>query len=299
MKSLNDRQARVDLLEKGILAAARKWDHIRPAYKPYVDGLENLPADGRFLIVGNHTAVASTEIGLILYEVQRHLGIRVRALMDRQFGKLKGFPAEFLAAGGGIVGEPCAAGELMSANEPILVFPGGGREIAKARDELYTLLWGDRAGFARLAAEYDYPIVTAAVVGGDDVYKILTSRDGVWSRVSGRASELLSGRTDMAIQLMRGIGPTLVPRPQRLYARFSAPIDTTRPADVAAEDWVATIRAKTKSTLESDLAELQEIRAGDPFRNLAPWSWGAAVMPPASAAAQSTSATHTEGDVVQ
>jgi hypothetical protein len=174
----------------------------------------------------NHE-VTQRQTGLILYEVQRHLGIRVRALMDRQFGKLKGFPAEFLAAGGGIVGEPRAAGELMSANEPILVFPGGGREIAKARDELYTLLWGDRAGFARLAAEYVYPIVTAAVVGGDDVSAV-----------------------------------------------------SPYPFAHSAIRWHA-------------------IRAGDPFRNLAPWSWGAAVMPPASAAAQSTSATHTEGDVVQ
>jgi 1-acyl-sn-glycerol-3-phosphate acyltransferase len=270
---------RIAVLEKWILAVARAWNWVRPLYKPYVEGLENLPADGRFLLVANHTQSAATEIFLLPYEVHRHIGHKVRPLMDRRFGESKGLPADLLTAAGGIVGSPDGARELMRANEPILVFPGGGREIGKFKNEEYTLLWGDRAGFARLAVEQNYPIVTAATVGGDDVFKILTTRDSWWGRLSSAAADRLVGRADMAMPLFRGVGPTLIPRPQRLYARFSTPISTTRPQGVAAEDWVNTVRSTVKAELETALADLQAIRGGDPFRHLAPWAWRSAVMP--------------------
>lgn len=269
---------RMAVLERGILAAAREWDRVRPIYKPYVEGLDNLPADGRFLLVANHTAFATAEILLIPYEVHRHIGRKVRPLTDKGFGQ-KGLHADVVKAAGAIVGTREGTRALMRANEPILVFPGGAREIAKGKDELYTLLWGDRAGFARLAVEQNYPIVTAAVVGGDDVYKILTTRDGWWGRLNKKVAGLVGGRQDMMIQLMRGIGPTLIPRPQRLYARFSEPIVTTKPDGVSDEDWVATVREKAKSSLEADLADLLEVRRTDPFRHLAPWAWSSAVMP--------------------
>jgi 1-acyl-sn-glycerol-3-phosphate acyltransferase len=272
---------RVEQVERWILELARKWEYVRPIYKPYVEGLENLPADGRFLLVGNHTATASTEILLVPYEVHRQIGYKVRPLTDLHFGRMKGLQADVLKAAGAIIGTPDGTRALMRADEPILVFPGGAREISKGKDELYTLLWGDRAGFARLAVEHNYPIVTAAVVGGDDVYKILTTRHGWWGRLNKAVASLSGARQDMTIQLMRGIGPTLLPRPQRLYARFSEPIDTTKPDGVSSEDWVAKVREMAKSSLEADLADLQRIRSTDPFRHLAPWAWRSAVMPPA------------------
>jgi 1-acyl-sn-glycerol-3-phosphate acyltransferase len=246
--------------------------------KPYVEGLDILPTDGRFLLVGNHT-FGGTEALLIPYAVRRQIGKRVRPLADRQFGNLKGFSAELMAAFGAIVGTPHGARELMDANEPILVFPGGSREVGKGKDELYTLLWGDRAGFARLAVENNYPIVPVALVGGDDVYKILTTRDGRWSRLTRLVSKRLNGRSDAVLPLVRGVGPTLVPRPQRMYLRFSAPIDTTRPKKVSTEKWVATIRGKVKADLESSLADLLRIRKTDPYRHLVPGAWRWAVTP--------------------
>ena len=83
----------------------------------------------------------------------------------------------------------------------------------------------------------------------------------------------------MAMPLMRGIGPTMIPRPQRTYLRFGAPIDTTRPKRAVAEKWVTTVQTTVKTALETDLAELQQIRATDPYRQLAPWARGAAVSP--------------------
>lgn len=108
--------------------------------RPYVDGLENLPPDGRFLLVGNHTQFGS-EVFMIPDAVRRSIGTRVRPLADRNFGRLRGLPADLMAAFGGVIGAPENARELMRHDETILVFPGGGGEIAKFKGEEYTLRW--------------------------------------------------------------------------------------------------------------------------------------------------------------
>jgi len=246
--------------------------------RPYVDGLDNLPRDGRFLLVGNHTQVSAEGL-MVPFFARRAMGRRVRPLADRNFGGMSGLPGDLLAAAGAVVGAPETARELMVHNEPILVFPGGGREIAKFKGEEYILRWQGRSGFARLAVEYSYPIVPVGLFGGDDVYRSMTTREGRWGRLSQSLSERLSGRSDMAIPLMRGIGPTLIPRPQRMYLRFGVPIDTTRPARVAEEKWVATVKQNTQHSLEQILADLLDIRSNDPYRELNPFAWRRATMP--------------------
>jgi 1-acyl-sn-glycerol-3-phosphate acyltransferase len=261
-------------------ALDRIQDGIAPVIdlsRPYVSGLDTLPADGRFLLVGNHTQFVGGEVLLIPHFVRRAIGARVRPLADRRFGEQPGLGRDLMTAYGGVVGAPETARELMRHNETILVFPGGGREIAKFKGEEYRLNWNGRSGFARIAVENDYPIVPVGLVGGDDIYKSLVTRDSVLGRLSQAASAKLSGRADMAMPLMRGIGPTLIPRPQRMYLRFGEPIETTKPNRVSTEDWVASVRKDTQQSLEAILAELLAVRASDPFRELNPLAWASAV----------------------
>ena len=248
-------------------------------YRPYVDGLQTLPRDGRFLLVGNHTQ-SGAEVFLTSYLVRRAIGTRVRPLAERGMGRMRGPAGDLFAAYGAVVGAPETARELMRHNETILVFPGGGREIPKFKGEEHTLRWQGRSGFARLSAENDYPIVPVGLAGGDDVYRSLTTREGRWGRLSHGLTEKLSGRTDMALPLMHGIGPTLVPRPQRMYLRFSAPIDTTKPTRVSEEKWVAAVKQNTRVSLERTLADLLVIRSSDPYRELNPLAWRTATQPP-------------------
>jgi len=78
---------------------------------------------------------------------------------------------------------------------------------------------------------------------------------------------------------MRGIGPTLIPRPQRMYLRFGKPIDPAKPARVAEEKWVTTVKQNTQQSLEHILADLQKRRSSDPYRELNPLAWRNAAMP--------------------
>ncbi len=244
--------------------------------RPYVSGLETLPADGRFLLVGNHTAFIGGEVLLIPHFVRRALGRRVRPLADRRFATKPGFGHDVMTAYGGVIGDPQTARELMRHNETILVFPGGGREIAKFKGEEYHLNWRGRSGFARIAVENDYPIVPVGLVGGDDVYKSLVTRDSRLGRLSQAVSTRMTGEPDMAMPPMRGIGPTLIPRPQRMYLGFGEPISTAKPEDLSTEDWVASVRERTQESLKSILSDLLAIRADDPFRELNLLAWASA-----------------------
>lgn len=169
----------------------------------------------------------------------------------------------------------------MRHNETLLVFPGGGREMPKFKGEEYQLKWEGRSGFARVAIESGYPIVPVGLVGSDDVYEPLFERDSTLGRLSQSIGERFGGRTDMAMPLVRGIGPTLIPRPQRMYLEFGAPISTTAPDGTTDHArWVQTVKSTTQQALEQILTDLQEIRSGDPYRSLNPLAWTRAAQPP-------------------
>ena len=278
-QNLIDEPGRVRALTKAIFAVADRLEPIVDLSRPYVDGLENLPRDGRFLLVGNHTTFGMAEIVMIPYFVHRELGVRVRGLADRNFGNMRGLAADVLAAAGAVIGEPENGAELMLNDETVLVFPGGGREMPKFKGEEYRLRWERRFGFARLAIAHDYPIVPVGLVGGDDVYHGLVERDSALGRVSQFVGSRLGGRPDMAIPPTRGLGPTLIPDPKRMYLRFGTPIESTKPPRAQTAKWQVAVKEQTQTALETILAELQELRETDPYRNLNPFAWTRALRP--------------------
>ncbi|KMO73280.1 glycerol acyltransferase [Mycolicibacterium chubuense] len=274
-----DRAGRVQAVQKAIFTVADLIGPVVDLSRIYVDGLENLPRDGRFLLVGNHTTSGWAEIVLTPYFVHRELGVRVRGLATRQLADMRGIGRDVMEAAGAVVGDPETGAELMRQGETVLVFPGGGRDMLKFKGEEYQLLWQGRSGFARLAIAHDYPIVPVGLVGGDDVYHSLVERGGTWERMTRGLGERLHGVTGVGIPLMRGIGPTMVPRPQRMYLRFGSPIDTTRPARTPAAQWEATVKEQTQTALEEILDDLRTRRENDPFRNLNPLAWRRALRP--------------------
>ncbi|MGY4709631.1 lysophospholipid acyltransferase family protein [Mycolicibacterium sp. CBM1] len=277
-----DQSPRVRTLKKALKTAADLAGPAMDLYRPYVDGLDNLPRDGRFLLVGNHTQTANAEVMLSSYFVYRHLGRRVRPLAERGMGRARGVVGDLMAAYGGVVGSPASAQELMRHNETILVFPGGGREIGKFKGEEYQLKWQRRAGFAREAIAGGYPIVPMGLVGGDDIYRSIVTRDSLLGRLNRTVSEKLSGKQDMVMTpLVLGWGPTLIPSPQRMYLRFGDPVDTTKPTGVSDDEWISSVKKATQTALEGILADLLKIRESDPYRHLNPLARHRAVQPAA------------------
>ena len=136
---LTNQPPRVEALRKAIFTIADGLTAAVDLSRIYVDGLENLRTDGRFLLVGNHTSAGWPEIVLTPYFVHRHLGVRVRGLADQRVSQVKGLQRDIFEAVGAVPGQPDVGAELMRFDETILVFPGGGRDMLKFKGEEYQL----------------------------------------------------------------------------------------------------------------------------------------------------------------
>ena len=84
---------------------------------------------------------------------------------------------EIVRSVGIIPAHPRNARRVLDEGHKLLVFPGGGREVAKHKGERYQLFWKQRLGFARLAIEHGCPIVPFAAVGAEDAFDVVVDAD--------------------------------------------------------------------------------------------------------------------------
>jgi 1-acyl-sn-glycerol-3-phosphate acyltransferase len=236
---------------------------------PRVSGLENLPPRPA-LLVGNHTLGALLDAPLLLVTLYEALGVVPRTLGDHLHFGIPGW--RWLLARFGVAdGTPENVRALMRAGEWIIVFPGGAREVFKRRGEKYELLWSDRCGFARLAIESGYPIVPFSVVGPEDCYDIVLDADDLAASRLGRLVVRLAPRPDVVPPLVRGLGLTALPRPERFYFHFGEPVETRHLMRSARHPatWFA-VRERVRRAVEDGIRQLLVVRERDPDRALLP-----------------------------
>jgi hypothetical protein len=113
--------------------------------RPVFLDLENVPTQGPFVLVGNHQLLGMQDLPTLVRELEVRRGVRVRGMADHFHFQLPLW-RDLLVRMGAVPGsrENCAA--LLAAGEPVLVFPGGAREVYKRRGQRYELLWGKRTG---------------------------------------------------------------------------------------------------------------------------------------------------------
>jgi 1-acyl-sn-glycerol-3-phosphate acyltransferase len=257
--SLNDTDLRVlDTL----LAPLRAWT------SPKFYGLENIPADGPVLLVGNHNLMGGIDAPLLLPEVLRRRGRLIRGLAENVLISVPGV-RHLLHHFGAVRGNRRNCLALLERGEAVIVFPGGGREAVRRKDEKYVLKWEGRSGFARMAIEAGAPIVPVAMIGVDDAYDIVVDGDHPVMRPLRWAVEALGLSRDLTPPLIRGVGPTVVPRPERFYFSAGAPIDPAPWRDAADMHAAALeLRDVVRKELEEELKFLFAERDRDPGRTL-------------------------------
>lgn len=233
-------------------------------FHPVFHGLEHIPDSRPLLFVGNHTLYGLIDIPLLFDEIWNRRGIFLRGMADRGHYQIPLW-RDLLTSAGAVLGtrENCA--QLMRAGEAIVVFPGGAREVFKTRGEKYKLLWKERYGFARLAIAHGCTVVPFASVGVEDAYDILLDRDDYMATPLGRLAAWLGFRADAMIPIARGIGPTPIPRPARIYFKILPPIETASYGGAAAgADAVFDLQRRTHDAIERGLVELREEQGRDP-----------------------------------
>src|SRR5271166_3843122 len=242
------------------LAPARAW------HRPSFIGVEHVDPSRPTLFVGNHTLYGVQDVPHILYELQRVHGIFPRTLADRLHFA---FPVwrDLLTAVGCVKGTRENCETLMRAGQHLMVFPGGGREVFKRKNEAYQLIWKERTGFVQFAAAFGYRIVPFASLGADEsLHIVLDARDimnspiGRLLRASGIADKYLRGGEELP-PLVRGLGLTWIPEPERFFISLGRPISTShyrrQAEDVAA---MQELRTKVAASIEAQLEQLQRMR---------------------------------------
>lgn len=251
-----------------LLTVHRLW------HRPWMTGLENIDPKRPTLFVGNHTLYGMLDVPLLGYEVYQRKGVYIRGLADRMHYKIPVWREVFKWIGS-VVGsrENCSA--LMKSGAHIMVFPGGSREVAKRKGEAYQLIWKDRTGFARMAVEHGYRIIPFAAVGAEDCYDILIDSNDImgsslvkWLKTTALGSKFI-GDGEQIFPLSRGLGLSMIPRPERFYYSFGEPIETA-PYKGESDDpaALAEVRDAVKASIEAQLTALLKVQAKDPQRGL-------------------------------
>lgn len=216
----------------------RNWFRVR------LHGLENVPDQGRVVLVSNHSGQLPFDaamIGVALL-VEKEPPRVARALVERWVPTLP-FASTFMARCGQIVGTPENCRRLLSADEAILVFPEGVRGLNKPYRERYRLQrFG--TGFLRLALESGAPIVPVGVVGAEEQAPALLDLKPLAKLLGFPAFP---------------ITPTLLPfpLPSRYQILFGAPMRFQGSPDdeeAALEEKVAEVERAVKALLERGLA---------------------------------------------
>ena len=205
---------------------------------------DRIPRAGPALLVGNHALLGLDTVALAATLMAA--GHRPpRFLAEKNLFRLPGVRSA-LTALGAIPGRPEEAVDLLEAGELVCVYPGGVDDSFKLSTEAYTLKWGERAGFARVALRARAPIVPIAATGVDELFEV-TRREGWLGRML-----LGSSRYDLPMP------ESLVPR--RVPLDYFVLPAIAPEGDAADPEAVARMRSAAHDALEEVLRPYREGR---------------------------------------
>ncbi|MFN8281735.1 MAG: lysophospholipid acyltransferase family protein [Chitinophagales bacterium] len=140
-------------------------------YKVEAFGLENIPKEGRCLIIPNHSGQLPFDGMLIGYAlVTNPNGPRAPKAMVERFLPSVPFIGNWLSSVGAVIGDPVNCERMLDNEEAVVVFPEGVRGSNKLYKHKYQLQrFG--TGFMHLAMKHHAPIIPVAVIGMEETIR--------------------------------------------------------------------------------------------------------------------------------
>jgi len=140
-------------------------------YKVETVGLENVPKEGRCLIIPNHSGQLPFDGLLVGYSLLTNPnGARAPKAMVERFLPTVPFIGNWLSSVGAVIGDPINCERMLDNEEAIIVFPGGVRGSNKLYKQRYQLQrFG--SGFVHLAMNNNAPIIPVGIVGMEETIR--------------------------------------------------------------------------------------------------------------------------------
>lgn len=131
-------------------------------------GLENIPKEGRCLVIGNHSGQLPIDGLLVGYALltNPHAPRAAKAMMER-FLPTVPFIGNWLNSVGAVIGDPVNCERMLDMDETIIVFPEGVRGSGKLFKQRYKLQRFGH-GFMHLAMKHKAPIIPVGIVGCEE-----------------------------------------------------------------------------------------------------------------------------------
>jgi 1-acyl-sn-glycerol-3-phosphate acyltransferase len=227
----------------------------RSYFRVSAEGLDNVPGEGRALMVANHSGVLPWDGVMIASAVlEQHASPRVtRVLYSPSALVVPGLPGAL-----GMFGQVCDTAEnvlrLLEDDQLVCVFPEGMNGLGKLFKNRYKLARFRRSGSVALAIQAGAPIVPVAVVGAEETYPMLADAQPL--------AQMLRLPFFPLTPLFPWLGPLgLIPLPSRWSITFGAPIATAEYGpDAAANPLLVSrlceqLHAGIQSTVDQRLAE--------------------------------------------
>lgn len=136
-----------------------------------VIGLENIPKEGRCLIIPNHSGQLPIDGILVGYSmITNPNGARAPKAMVEKFLPSVPFIGNWLSSVGAVIGDPVNCERMLENEEAVIVFPEGVRGSNKLYKQRYQLQrFGD--GFMRLSMKHNAPIIPVGIVGMEETIR--------------------------------------------------------------------------------------------------------------------------------
>jgi 1-acyl-sn-glycerol-3-phosphate acyltransferase len=185
-------------------------------------GLENIPDEGRTLLVSNHSGQLPFDGAMIGTGIlQNHPAARMmRALYANWFPTLP-FVSDILTKTGQVMANDENAERLLRQDHLVAVFPEGYKGVGKLYKDRYHLARFGRGGFVRIALKTRAPMIPVAVVGAEETYISLYK--------SQTLAKLVGFPYFPISPTFPWLGPLgLIPLPTKWYIDIGEPIHTDR-----------------------------------------------------------------------
>jgi 1-acyl-sn-glycerol-3-phosphate acyltransferase len=231
-------------------------------FRAEVRGLDNVPAEGPALLVGNHsggTLIADTFV--FAQGFYDHFGPlrRFHQLAHDLVFRIPGARAS-LSRYGTVPASPENMTRALERDAALLVYPGGDHETYRPTWESGKIDFAGRRGFAKLALEHGCPIVPVVAIGGQETALFLGQGRAIARRL--RLDRLLRVKVFPA-QVAPPFGLTIMdlpgrlPLPAKIVVRVLPKIDLKRElgAKADADDAYDLVTGKMQTALSRLAAE--------------------------------------------